>query len=124
MARLVIGNLVGVLLILMSSIDMALSEYRPAILKVLDWCLIPDIIDGTEQDNKDLVERWQGGLSNTLKAVARYKALAYESLDWLEYLSENFECELVAPRAVSGTMGDARNSRLVLILNSSDANGK
>ena len=46
----------------------------------LDWCLIPDKIDGTEQDNRDLEARWMDfGLS--VESVPVWHL--HESLDWL-----------------------------------------
>lgn len=53
-----------------------------------DWCLIPDIIDGTEADNVDWVNLW-------IRSNARAKGVPvwhlHESLEWLEYLVDNFE---------------------------------
>ena len=53
-----------------------------------DWCLIPDVIDGTEDDNRDLVTKW-------LRIGSRAKGVPvwhlHESLAWLEWLVENFE---------------------------------
>lgn len=54
----------------------------------LDWCLIPDKIDGSEQDNIDLVLAW-------LRAGCRVKSVPvwhlHESLDWLEWLVSRFQ---------------------------------
>jgi hypothetical protein len=53
-----------------------------------DWCLIPDIIDGTEEDNAAWVMKW-------VRAGAKAKGVPvwhlHESLEWLEYLVGNFE---------------------------------
>lgn len=53
-----------------------------------DWCLIPDIIDGEESDNVDLVNRW-------LRIGFRVKGVPiwhmHESLEYLEWLVDNFE---------------------------------
>lgn len=53
-----------------------------------DWCLIPDIIDGTEQDNIDLVNRW---VRSGYKAKGIPIWHMHESLKWLDYLVNNFE---------------------------------
>lgn len=53
----------------------------------LDWCLIPDTIDGAEQDNIDLVTLW-------LRMGCRVESVPvwhlHESMDWLEYLVTHF----------------------------------
>jgi hypothetical protein len=53
-----------------------------------DWCLIPDVIGGDEQENIDLVTLW-------LRKGARAKGVPvyhmHESLEWLEWLVDNFE---------------------------------
>lgn len=54
----------------------------------LDWCLIPDKIDGSEEDNVELVTVW-------LRAGSRVKGVPvwhmHESLGWLEWLVRNFQ---------------------------------
>lgn len=54
-----------------------------------DWCLIPDTIDGTEEENSNLVMRW-------LRIGFRAKGVPvwhmHESLEWLEWLVDRFEC--------------------------------
>ncbi len=54
----------------------------------VDWCLIPDKIDGTEQDNVELVTRWLR-LGSRVKGVPVWHL--HESLDWLDYLVSHFE---------------------------------
>lgn len=54
----------------------------------LDWCLIPDRIDGTEQDNVDLVTLWLR-MGSRVKSVPVWHL--HESLDWLDYLVSNFQ---------------------------------
>lgn len=53
-----------------------------------DWCLIPDIIDGSESDNQDLVYKW-------LKIAGKVRGVPvwhlHESLEYLEWMVENFE---------------------------------
>ena len=53
----------------------------------LDWCLIPDKIDGDEQDNVELVTRW-------LKSGSKVESVPvwhlHESIDWLVYLAKRF----------------------------------
>jgi hypothetical protein len=53
-----------------------------------DWCLIPDIIDGTEDDNVNWVMLWVRSGSKA-KGVPVWHM--HESFEWLEYLVENFE---------------------------------
>jgi len=53
-----------------------------------DWCLIPDVIDGTEEDNVELIHKW-------LRSGSRVKGVPvwhlHESLGWLEWLVDRFE---------------------------------
>ena len=53
----------------------------------LDWCLIPDKIDGTEKENADLVHLWLR-IGSKVESVPVWHL--HESLDWLEWLAENF----------------------------------
>lgn len=53
-----------------------------------DWCLIPDVIDGLESQNIDLVHKWIR-LGLTAKGVPIWHF--NESLEWLEWLVDNFE---------------------------------
>lgn len=53
----------------------------------LDWALIPDKIDGAEQDNVDMVTRWLREGSK-VEGVPVYHL--HESLDWLDYLVSRF----------------------------------
>ena len=52
-----------------------------------EWCLIPDKIDGTEQENKDLVDRW---VNEGAKASSVPVWHLHESLEYLDYLVTNF----------------------------------
>jgi hypothetical protein len=72
--------------------DVDVPAYRAWVQSVaghpsLDWCLIPDKIDGTEQDNVELVTNW-------LRAGSEVESVPvwhlHESLDWLDYLVTNF----------------------------------
>lgn len=53
-----------------------------------EWCIIPDIIDGPEEQNARLIHQW-------LRDGGRYKGVPvwhlHESLEWLEWLVERFE---------------------------------
>lgn len=53
----------------------------------LDWCLIPDKIDGSEEQNRELVSLW-------LRIGCRVESVPvwhlHESLEWLEWLVDNF----------------------------------
>lgn len=53
-----------------------------------NWCLIPDIIDGIEADNIELVNKWCDE-NKKIKGVPVYHF--NESLEWLEYLVNKFE---------------------------------
>lgn len=53
-----------------------------------DWCLIPDIIDGTEQDNVDWVMKWVR-IGGRAKGVPVWHM--HESLDWLCWLVASFQ---------------------------------
>jgi hypothetical protein len=52
-----------------------------------DFCLIPDVIDGDEQQNYDLVHRW---LRCNPRALAAPVWHLHESLEWLEWLVDRF----------------------------------
>lgn len=54
----------------------------------LDWCLIPDKIDGTEEQNRDLVTLWLR-MGCKVKSVPVWHL--HESLEWLEWLVGNFQ---------------------------------
>lgn len=54
-----------------------------------DWCLIPDVIDGTEEDNAGLVRRWLGLVGDVPKGVPVWHL--HESLEYLEWLVDRFE---------------------------------
>ena len=54
----------------------------------LDWCLIPDKIDGTEQQNVNLVTKWLRVGSKVIGVPVWH---LHESLEWLEYLVNNFQ---------------------------------
>ena len=53
-----------------------------------DWCLIPDKIDGTQEENSQLVHKW---LRLGLKAKGVPIWHLHESLEWLEWLVDRFE---------------------------------
>lgn len=54
----------------------------------VDWCLIPDKIDGTEQDNFELVRLWLR-MGSRVKSVPVWHL--HESLDWLDELVTHFQ---------------------------------
>lgn len=71
----------------------------------LDWCLIPDKIDGTEQENVDLVTLWLR-MGSKVKSVPVWHL--HESLDWLEWLADNFQTVALGSSgqwATPGTQG-------------------
>ena len=53
----------------------------------LDWCLIPDKIDGDERDNSSLIAEWLK-LGSRLESVPVWHM--HESMDWLDHLICNF----------------------------------
>jgi hypothetical protein len=54
----------------------------------LDWCLVPDKIDGTERENYELVRLWLR-MGCGVKSVPVWHM--HESLNWLEWLADNFQ---------------------------------
>lgn len=54
----------------------------------LDWCIIPDKIDGTESDNVELVQLW---LRMGCKVHSVPVWHLHESLEWLDWLCSNFQ---------------------------------
>jgi hypothetical protein len=52
-----------------------------------DWCIIPDKIDGSEQQNKDLVRGW---INSSTKANSVPVYHLHESIEYLYYLMDNF----------------------------------
>lgn len=54
----------------------------------LDWCLIPDKIDGSEEDNVELVMTWVR-MGSRVKGVPVWHL--DKSLDYLEWLVRNFD---------------------------------
>lgn len=63
-----------------------------------DWCLIPDIIDGTEDENNELIQSW--ALSKTLSVPVWH---LHESLDRLHWLATCW------PRVALGSSGEYAN---------------
>lgn len=59
-----------------------------------DWCVIPDAIDGDEDENKELVKSW--GLPAYCSVPVWH---LHESLDYLKWLAERF------PRIALGSSG-------------------
>lgn len=53
----------------------------------LDWCLIPDTIDGTQQQNVDLLAAWEAMEPRVEGAPVWH---LHESLDWLDHLVTKF----------------------------------
>lgn len=54
----------------------------------LDWCLIPDKIDGTEDENVQLVTLWQRIGCRVLSVPVWHM---HESLEWLGYLVQHWQ---------------------------------
>lgn len=54
----------------------------------VDFCIIPDVIDGTEQENVDLVTLWLR-MGSRVKCVPVWHL--HESLEWLDYLVSHFQ---------------------------------
>lgn len=53
-----------------------------------DWCLIPDRIDGTKEDNEQLIVKWLR-IGSRIKGVPIWHF--HEPLEWLEWLVDDFE---------------------------------
>ena len=70
----------------------------------LDWCLIPDKIDGTEQDNVDLVNLWVR-MGSRVKSVPVWHM--HESLRWLDELAGRFQTVAVGSSGQWSTPGTA-----------------
>lgn len=70
----------------------------------LDWCLIADKIDGTEQENRDLVIQWLG-LKCKVQSVPVWHL--HESLEWLEWLVDNFQTVALGSSGTYATPGTA-----------------
>lgn len=73
--------------------DVPVADYHEWVSSVamhpsLDWVLIPDKIDGTEQDNIELVSAWMR-LGCRAQSVPVWHL--HESLEWLDYLVANFQ---------------------------------
>ncbi|ASE54750.1 TPA: hypothetical protein UM509_000749 [Stenotrophomonas maltophilia] len=54
----------------------------------IDWCLIPDKIDGTEKDNVELVALWLRMGCRVLSVPVWH---LHESLEWLDHLVGSFQ---------------------------------
>lgn len=52
-----------------------------------DWCLIPDVIDGTQSENEKEISKWKN--KRKIKSVPVWHL--NESLDWLADLASEFE---------------------------------
>lgn len=68
-----------------------------------DWCLIPDVIDGHESENRQTVEDWieDGSLGLTIPLSLSVPVWhMHESLDYLEFLADTF------PRIAIGSSGE------------------
>lgn len=64
-----------------------------------DWCLIPDIIDGTEEENDALITEWHGnGYCDVHKSVPVWHM--HESIAKLQRLVDDF------PRVAIGSSGE------------------
>jgi hypothetical protein len=60
-----------------------------------DWCIIPDTIDGSQEENNDLIDRWE--LDNAISVPVWHM---HESLEKLDWLSDEF------PRVAIGSSGE------------------
>lgn len=63
-----------------------------------DWCLIPDVIDGSEEDNDELIQWWERETDNFIPSVPIWHL--HESLDRLEMLVDDHR------RVALGSSGD------------------
>jgi len=65
-----------------------------------DWCLIPDVIDGSEAQNKSLVESWPSNIRGV--PVWHFN----ESLDYLAYLVHTFDFIALGSAGAYATVGN------------------
>ena len=70
----------------------------------LDWCLIPDKIDGTEQENAELVTLWQRIGSRVLSVPVWH---LHESLEYLDYLVQHWQVVALGSSGQWSTPGSA-----------------
>ncbi len=89
--------------------DVDVAEYHAWVHSVaghpaLDWCLIPDKIDGTEQDNVDLVTLWLR-MGSKVESVPVWHM--HESLDWLDWLVTKFRTVALGSSGQWATPGTA-----------------
>jgi hypothetical protein len=70
----------------------------------LDWCLIPDKIDGTEDQNKAMVNEWMDEGCG-VDSVPVYHL--HESLEWLDWLVCNFRVIAIGSSGSYATPGTA-----------------
>jgi predicted alpha/beta hydrolase family esterase len=73
--------------------DVPVAEYHRWVHEMaghpgLDWCLIPDKIDGDEEQNQQLVTNWLREGCEVLSVPVWHM---HESLDWLAYLVDKFQ---------------------------------
>jgi hypothetical protein len=71
----------------------------------LDWCLIPDKIDGTEDDNVELVTTWLRMGSRVCGVPVWHM---HESMDWLDYLVSHFQIVAIGSSGEWRTPGTSR----------------
>lgn len=69
----------------------------------LDWCLIPDTIDGGEARNREMLEDWQSWKC-PVEGVPVWHL--DESFDWLDYLVSNFRTVALGSTADYPVNGD------------------
>jgi hypothetical protein len=89
----------------------------------VDWCLIPDKIDGTERDNAELVALWRR-MGSKVESVPVWHL--HESLDWLEYLMAEFRVVALGSSGEWATPGTAAwwNRMSVAMSVACDARGR
>jgi len=85
--------------------DIDFDEYAKWVLEYsklpnFDWCLIPDKIDGNEEENSDLVRKW---VKRGYKAKGVPVWHLHESLEYLDYLVSNFEIVALGSSGEWGT---------------------
>jgi hypothetical protein len=69
----------------------------------VDWCLIPDIIDGSEDDNADLVKRWP--LRKEWSVPVWHM---HESVGYLRFLAQSFARVAIGSSGEFMTIGNPR----------------
>jgi hypothetical protein len=76
-------------------------KHHPA----FDWAIIPDVIDGDERQNNDLIDEWERALRGTIGVPVWHM---HESLDRLDWLASNWVRIAIGSSDIYATVGNDR----------------